>query len=905
MRMQLTYSDTILHTTRAAFIRGNSPESWLREMNRWGVGPDELECYVVPESKQSIEPGGLLVIFKTEPLLNQTDFLEPYGVLGEKLFLPIQAQLFPVVSAEELNSLLLWERQLFHPQIGLVGFSTRDALDLADLLALTPPLRTRWELAHPGLPARPPLQQIRMEQPTAEQLMESFKEQFETQPLHKIPGNGGKMPLTPLRLMLGLLSLIAFLPYWLAQMIQKLFGKQGGGKRISSGSEGELPGWLSRMWRWISRQTEDLTAKREEEIRRLLHLFENNLEEALKYAIPLDSPYHNRGTAPASSRLFARLANFDLRSLGGGGRVDTWDVSNYEAELRKNYYLVATKAMEAKDFKRAAYIYAHLLGDYTNAAKALEQGRYYREAAIFYRDHLKNMPEAALCLERGGLLLEAIELYLPLKKYEHVGDLYRKMNQHQKAAYYYEQCEKDALDRQDYLEAARFAHDKLVQPDRARQILLRGWKEGNQAERCLKQYFDAVKEDQALVSRQVQEVFTFHTPKPMRPSFLNVLVQLNDHQLDTQLLETSRNVAYEIISEEVAEGNPDHLFVLKKFLPEDHLVASDCSRYASNQQSLSKQRKASAELCLDKEMRWVTALNYGNQYLALGMKESRLHLVRGNWYGNFEYHGFTYEVKPNEHLKLIADPRFSQQVILYSSSVMITEEKKLLKNKYFDQALSITSPSWLMKGFFSFAFNKDGGMTALMGNESRISLHQYSSGLCLQQSIDCRLEEEVPFLISPSAPLSEMKYWNGHFYTYHVKYLMRIADDGRTLLFNVNARIKKLATSVSPTLVLLALATAEGCQLVRSEASRLVPATDFFAQDMFPIVDIQFLTSNQLIVAGKYKAKLYDLRNAVPTLLQTFETQTPIVAILTPSKRAQVALLEETGRIGIYEMAQD
>src|SRR6185369_12890361 len=73
--------------------------------------------------------------------------------------------------------------------------------------------------------------------------------------------------------------------------------------------------------------------------------------------------------------------------------------------------------------RRAAYIYAELLGDLVSAANAFKQGKLFREAALLYEDHLKNPLEAARCLAEGGLLLEAIELFEKLERWLDVADL--------------------------------------------------------------------------------------------------------------------------------------------------------------------------------------------------------------------------------------------------------------------------------------------------------------------------------------------------------------------------------------------------------------------------------------------------------------------------------------------------
>jgi hypothetical protein len=135
------------------------------------------------------------------------------------------------VNPDELKKILVWERQLFHPTVGLVGFSPHDAVDPAHWLAVSPPLKTNWTLAHPGWAARPRFQQIHMPQPTVDEVLDSFKAGLQTQPLDQIPGKAEEAP---------------------------------------------SPDWLTRWKNWMKRKMrpEDLENKRKSEMERLLNLYD-------------------------------------------------------------------------------------------------------------------------------------------------------------------------------------------------------------------------------------------------------------------------------------------------------------------------------------------------------------------------------------------------------------------------------------------------------------------------------------------------------------------------------------------------------------------------------------------------------------------------------------------------------
>jgi hypothetical protein len=325
MLLRLHYNERPRHAASAAFLRGNAPDGWLREISRWGVEAQQLECYVVPESIHAVRPAGLLVIFRGTSPAVPAGLLHPYGCLAGRLYLPVHATLCPEVDPTELKDLLLWERQLFHPTVGLVGFSAADRLDLADLLDCPPPLGTDWGLAHPGLPAKPPLGEIEVQQPTLEEVMASFKELVDPKDIQDIlEGEEEKSSLVRdlfTNLNGGLLN-------GALSVLQKIKGvwPSGNDNNDRNGTDQAGPpgpGPFDRLENWLRENLEEIQRKRNNEIQRLLNLFDQDTDEALKYAIPLDSPYQNRGTSAPTSQLPQHPTDFDLGKLGGGGVTDT------------------------------------------------------------------------------------------------------------------------------------------------------------------------------------------------------------------------------------------------------------------------------------------------------------------------------------------------------------------------------------------------------------------------------------------------------------------------------------------------------------------------------------------------------------------------------------------------------
>ena len=462
MKLSLRYNKSIHNPVHAACIRSSNVYDWLREINRWKIPLHQLDCYVLPSSHNSIDPSALFIIFKDAEKIKQHDLLEPYTCMENILFIPVNAILAPQMSKEEIKTLLLWEVQVFHPTIGLIGFEKKDRIDLSSLISFNNNIDEDWSFAHTGMPDQPKLSQINVVQPTPEGLIESIQKEIGEKKLKDIPpakeGERSASEKIIDTIKYGLFKVTAGLVYGISQLLSF------GGSNNKSGSEAGL---LQQLQQWLSQNIEELEKKRNKEINRLLNLFDKDTDEALQYAIPLNSPYLNRGSQTSSSSLSRNPLQFNLNKLGGGRVVDTWNIGDQYNELRNKYLKAAQHEIEKKDFRKAAYVYAHLLGDYHNAAKVLEQGKYYREAAALYKDHLKNKMAAAECLENGELYLDAIELYKDLHKDEKVGDLYTKINHTKQAAAFYEKHVDLKVKSSDFLDAARVMEEKLHQQERA------------------------------------------------------------------------------------------------------------------------------------------------------------------------------------------------------------------------------------------------------------------------------------------------------------------------------------------------------------------------------------------------------------------------------------------------------
>ena len=104
-------------TAAAWFIPGDDPELWLRELCAWGVPLDALELLVIPVSPRDPAPLGLFVIppqsDATAPAHSRLP--QPYRQIAERLYVPLDTELYPRVTDVELREWLVWDVQVMHP----------------------------------------------------------------------------------------------------------------------------------------------------------------------------------------------------------------------------------------------------------------------------------------------------------------------------------------------------------------------------------------------------------------------------------------------------------------------------------------------------------------------------------------------------------------------------------------------------------------------------------------------------------------------------------------------------------------------------------------------------------------------------------------------------------------------
>lgn len=938
MLLQLQHDVQTRHKTAAAFLRGNSPEQWFREMNEWQIPLQHLTGLLLPAHKNTVEPGGLLVIFKNDvPAPDKV--LHPYAVINGNLFIPINAQITPGITAAEMKEILIWHQQVLHPGIGFVGYERKDELPLSSFIVPGDQVKRSWGQAHPGLPPLAPLTSISVARPPDEEINEmlgiqeplSWDELPEDEnPLPEDPfateGRRGfsdrELPsffrYNPLGILLaailaGFAKLFSFGGNTFMGMGRAGFSGGGGGGGGTSGGYGG---------RNDPNDLKNLQSKRERELERLLRLFDTNLSEALKFAIPLQDNAAGRGTASPSSRLGERSTDFSLGSLFSNRAVDGWAVGDdHGTRLRQKYEEQALKAVADGNYRQAAYIYAHLLGDLNRAASTLEKGKFYHEAATLYLNHLKLPLEAARCYEVGGLLLEAIKIYKEQEKFEKTGDLLMQLSRKDSAQEYYQLATENSLRNKDFLDAARIQYDKSNNPDAACDTLVLGWQENYNGVKCLNRYLQISNDlDKEGLAEKIDRIYAEKTAPAQQEVLLDTLINFRSN-MDDAARNTTTRIAYAVISPLVEKGNESKLEILKKVLPGDKQLSPDIQRYQHRNKYPDARVNSDHSFKLREDIEWYGATSVSNQMLFVGMLTTRLYVLRMTSDGRQQYYSWE-----SKHLadnvgrkrKVMLYPYFPVSgdishrkltLFLQTDRGVIDLGKLVLpEGKPFDGTIVLDTTDYSLHGDMQgITTDVDGQVITLMTDKQtgQAVLRDFHQDDELQR-IRCVDETDNSPVIIPKRIKSTVDlqlYGNDPFFTWYSNRLYRINSLGETAILKTEAAIDNLAimqTSRGSTLV---LSTAKGCIWVRDDKDgfRLITSNFTTGSHTGPW---KLLSEERLVMASQPTgATVYEFNktNGGRTIRE-LKTASAVKFILTTNHPDQVFLVDDKGRISLHEI---
>ncbi|MEN1678431.1 MAG: hypothetical protein AAGJ46_02485 [Planctomycetota bacterium] len=647
--------------TAAWLLPGHDVRAWLDEIAAWPGDPLAIRLIAI----RDIDDTGVcgVVAIPAEANFEPTGGCVPLGRIGNDLYLPVDAEIAPAINGEELAQHLA-DGYLYAwlPGRGLTAAEADDVLGLADLVATPTEVNEDWGHAVPGVAFPSRLIEILPEEtPSVEQLISDGRDDIgdrsgETRDLPKAPGEplpgiagaaaraamvGAAYPLMGLGKALSALGKMT-------QGVGSGFAGSGGGQAGGAGQGGGgslgLGGLADYASDLLRKAAQSLEAQRHREVGRLLHLLDSDPDQGLKFALPFGGAGNaHRGRALPSGSLGRRNVDFSLGSLGGGGPADFWDLSpEYQQQLITKYRELAGRELRLGRHRRAAYIYAELLGDLRSAASALEQGRHYREAAVLYREKLNNAVAAAECLERGELWSEAVEAYRDLGKHEKAGDMLTHIGQTEAAAQEYHQAADRLLVQQDRLGAARVYDEKLRDDALAIETLDAGWPDSRQAKECVAASFamrgalGRHNESAERVAELSEEVDLIGRHADIAELLAGVFGTYPDAAVQDESAKRCRSlVAHRLRGASTPEAER-LLAVLGRLAPSDRLLKRDNRRFIDSRRGVQATRVAAighlekgklhqvARFELGMTRTWRTAVSIGDLLVTFGTKDGRI-----------------------------------------------------------------------------------------------------------------------------------------------------------------------------------------------------------------------------------------------------------------------------------------
>ncbi|MFY9254090.1 MAG: hypothetical protein WAO83_11590 [Fuerstiella sp.] len=514
--LHLKYCSERRHAVCGLLIPGDDVSAWLSVALREQVPFGDQRFLIVAEQHgAAANVVAALCLFPattngcSSQVVSATSAASPlsidYGCRAGRLYLPVNSELSAAITDSELDALLPGGRlpgdsgRLFvwHPTCGLIGFDAEHVLSAADLLSGPPDSERVWDAVEVG----PQLSRaVRSLSPEASadflQMLDEGKDDIggESENIENVPRAPDEKSGAAIRdAMRGVTdgvakaihgitsklptaengnAMLGKLHRWAESVLAGTAGGSGsGGRKASSG-----------------RMDSGLSTRRENEIKRLLNLLKNDPDKGLKFALPLGGEDRSRGISRPTDRLGEHDIDLHSNSWRGSGRGDSWDLPwEYQAKLQLQYREIAQREMRLGRYRRAAYIYARLLNDFTSAAGALEAGRLYHDAASIYLEHLRDFSKAAACFRSGGFWEEALQIYRNHERWIAAGELYQEIGDAAKASEMFQHEVNACERRRDYSTAATVADHRLDNAELATELLITGWMQGLNGRECFRQ----------------------------------------------------------------------------------------------------------------------------------------------------------------------------------------------------------------------------------------------------------------------------------------------------------------------------------------------------------------------------------------------------------------------------------
>ncbi len=592
--LRLSHRHTPVTNPPAGFVVfGASPAQWLpvlcggqADAASAAARYETWRYFAVPHSQSDNRPVGLLCLPGIAAVSAASQAIKPpagtialvhrCGLSAEPstgLWLPTDSHWFPSLPEEALAQRL--PRGLvcvWLASTGLIGFEPGDALKLHDLVAVPSDRCDAPAWQSPPQPVALPqrLSGLSLLQPPGLETLFGDADQSignQGDALEQLPGDSFSGQIRS-----------HFLQFMKQLGVGPSDSADSSNSNASSDADAQ-PSWLS------SKLSGLLQSQREQQLSKLLELFGRDPDKALQYALPIGGDASYRGIAPPGGSLPSQRPDFSLGGLRGGGPADFWDIGQATRQrLNHAYREQANRELALGRHRRAAYIYAHLLGDFSSAAATLEQGHFFTEAAALYQHKLKRLDDAARCLCASGQYAAASEIYEQKSDYVSAAEVWQQAGEEDRARELFQQAVQFQLANQKPILAAELLDKRLHDRAAAIELLLKQWPGGAEPVRAMGQAFVWLGENgEHQRSRDVLQQVLEHAPHQDMLAVATVAGEVALHYPDAAIRRAAEDGCRVAIASQLAAAPAievrERMTRLRKLFPDDAMLQRDVTRY--------------------------------------------------------------------------------------------------------------------------------------------------------------------------------------------------------------------------------------------------------------------------------------------------------------------------------------
>lgn len=682
---------------------------------------------------------------------------------------------------------------------------------------------------------------------------------------------------------------------------------------------------------WIRRQLgvrdPETQAARHRELDRLIHLLESDPDKGLRHALSLTNSGPSTTAAPPGTTLPPHPVDFQLGTLSGGP-FDAWDVPpNLLEILQLRYRELADRELRLGRFRRAAYIYAHLLGDFASATHALKKGGHFKEAAILYETQLNNPLEAARCFAAGGHVDEAIERFEQLECWLELAELHQRLGHTQAAQAAFRREADQRLRTGNPLGASEILADTLDSPDEALAVLDAAWPRSNQAIRCLAASFerrahlgrhlDSLKRLSALASPAPSPALV----APLAQNLVPIARTYPDPRVRHQAADLIRVLVGGRLSQPTLPLDEARPLVdsLIRLAPEDRLLARDANRHLllrfqtrrDDARTFLPSRRRPPEFApkflrrirLPRAASWTHLLADGPWFFAIGCTRAKIFVVRGLWNGTLQEVSWGRgRVRHHDGILVVGWMRDSANALLISRSDGEPFPQEPMPRLDWDDDIPCVAgtPPWLPAHTIAVALGTHSRWCAYRNPAGRTILVCFTDSGDVQQTVD----------ITELAPPTPSNLPNRHLLLAPVEKGVAIAHHDRLDLIHPTGR-RDSHQLPSPVIALIetppfgragVIAVHEtGAVLRWANRKQGIPFAEGFKASLGV-----FLRQNQIILVSPDEWRAFRCEGGTVQHLATCRFDHPkATALCTTSQPDEFAVLDSDGVITVYQVTPD